>query len=152
MLGFEDSARLHGELHLEIRRGREIIGRYDDHNLIVDAGRHRMAQMAAGESTSAIAFIGVGESGEEEAAGDTGLLNQQLFPLAAKASDGTDARFDFLIGPGQGNGMSIREFGLFCADGTMFSRRVRRRKSDGEPSVIEKEDDISVQGYWVIHF
>ena len=153
MLGFEDSVTpLRGDFHLEVLRGEKVVERCEDHNLIVDSGRHRMAQMAAGESADAISFIGVGESGKEEKGEDTSLLNQQLFPLTKRASDGTDARFDFLIGPEQANGMSIREFGLFCLDGTMFSHRVRRKKSDGTPSVIEKEEDISIQGYWIIHF
>ena len=153
MLKFEDrTGPCRGEFHLSVfRRGKEIDS-YDDHNLVVDAGRHRLAQLAAGESQKAIEFIGVGSGGEDEAASDTALTDQLLLPLSAKTVAGLDARFDFAIGQEQANGLSIREFGLFCSDETMFSHRVRRKNTDGSAAVIEKQDDITIQGYWVIHF
>lgn len=153
MLKFEDKTEpCRGEFHLSVFRRDKEIDSYDDHNLVVNAGRHRLAQLATGESQSAIEFIGVGSGGKDEAAGDTALTDQLLIPLTAKTVDGLDARFDFTIGQEQANGLSIREFGLFCSDETMFSHRVRRKKSDGSAATIEKQDDITIQGYWIIHF
>lgn len=143
---FQDSTKpCRGDFHLAVYKGGEIIGRVDDHNLVVDAGRIRLAELAAGKSGSCITKIGVGSGSTAEAADDTELEEQQLFPLTSASVDGRDARFDFLIDNTQANGLKIHEFGLFCADGTMFSHRVRT-------GLIEKEDDIQIKGYWILHF
>lgn len=143
---FQDSTKpCRGDFHLAVYKGGEIIDRVDDHNLVVDAGRIRLAELAAGKSGSCITKIGVGSGSTAEAADDTELEGQQLFPLTLATVDGRDARFDFLIDNSQANGLKIHEFGLFCADGTMFSHRVRT-------GLIEKEDDIQIKGYWILHF
>lgn len=143
---FQDSTKpCKGDFHLAVYKGGEIIDRVDDHNLVVDAGRIRLAELAAGKSGSCITKIGVGSGSTAEAADDTELEGQQLFPLTLATVDGRDARFDFLIDNSQANGLKIHEFGLFCADGTMFSHRVRT-------GLIEKEDDIQIKGYWILHF
>lgn len=143
---FQDSTKpCRGDFHLAVYKGGEIIDRVDDHNLVVDAGRIRLAELAAGKSGSCITKIGVGSGSATEAADDTELEGQQLFPLTSASVDGRDARFDFLIDNTQANGLKIHEFGLFCADGTMFSHRVRT-------GLIEKEDDIQIKGYWILHF
>ncbi|MCI7055788.1 MAG: hypothetical protein MR866_02055 [Selenomonadaceae bacterium] len=143
---FQDSTKpCRGDFHLAVYKGGEIIDRVDDHNLVVDAGRIRLAELAAGKSSACITKIGVGSGSTAEAADDTELEGQQLFPLTSATVDGRDARFDFLIDNSQANGLKIHEFGLFCADGTMFSHRVRT-------GLIEKEDDIQIKGYWILHF
>ena len=143
---FQDSTKpCRGDFHLAVYKGGEIIDLVDDHNLVVDAGRIRLAELAAGKSSACITKIGVGSGSTAEAADDTELDGQQLFPLTSATVDGRDARFDFLIDNSQANGLKIHEFGLFCADGTMFSHRVRT-------GLIEKEDDIQIKGYWILHF
>lgn len=143
---FQDSTKpCKGDFHLAVYKGGKIIDRIDDHNLVVDAGRIRLAELAAGKSGSCITKIGVGSGSVQETATDTELVEQQLFPLTSASVDGRDARFDFLIDNSQANGLKIHEFGLFCADGTMFSHRVRT-------GLIEKEDDIQIKGYWILHF
>lgn len=143
---FQDSTKpCRGNFHLAVYKDGKIIDRIDDHNLVVDAGRIRLAELAAGKSSACITKIGVGSGSTAEAADDTKLEGQQLFPLTSATVDGRDARFDFLIDNTQANGLKIHEFGLFCADGTMFSHRVRT-------GLIEKEDDIQIKGYWILHF
>ena len=143
---FQDSTKpCRGDFHLAVYKDGKIIDRIDDHNLVVDAGRIRLAELAAGKSGSCITKIGVGSGSTAEAADDTELEGQQLFPLTSATVDGRDAGFDFLIDNSQANGLKIHEFGLFCADGTMFSHRVRT-------GLIEKEDDIQIKGYWILHF
>ena len=143
---FQDSTKpCRGDFHLAVYKDGKIIDRIDDHNLVVDAGRIRLAELAAGKSGSCITKIGVGSGSTAEAADDTELEGQQLFPLTSATVDGRDARFDFLIDNSQANGLKIHEYGLFCADGTMFSHRVRT-------GLIEKEDDIQIKGYWILHF
>lgn len=143
---FQDSTKpCKGDFHLAVYKDGKIIDRIDDHNLVVDAGRIRLAELAAGKSGSCITKIGVGSGSVQETATDTELVEQQLFPLTSASVDGRDARFDFLIDNSQANGLKIHEFGLFCADGKMFSHRVRT-------GLIEKEDDIQIKGYWILHF
>lgn len=153
MLKFEDWQKsVRGDFHLEVFRHGVPIDHIDDHNLVVYTGRERLAQLLCGESTKGVTQLGVGSGAATELDTDTELTEQQLFQLTGRKSDGRDARFDFEIKENEANGLAIREFGLFCEDGVMFSHRLRRRKDNGLPGVIEKEDDISIKGYWIIHF
>ena len=145
MLAFHDVQQCRGEFHIEIHRDGKVIETFGDHNLVVNSGRARLAELAAGKSDRTITQIGLGTGSATEAEEDTALENQQLFPLSAVSVEGRDARFDFVIGENDANGLAIREFGLFCSDGTMFTHRVRR-------GVIEKESDIELHGYWILHF
>lgn len=145
MLAFHDMHACSGEFHIEVRRRGKVVDEFGDHNLVVDSGRTRLAELAAGKSDRYITQIGVGSGHEAEDGGDTILENQQLFPLSSSSVDGRDARFDFVIGENDANGLAIREFGLFCSDNTMFTHRVRH-------GVIEKENDIELHGYWILHF
>ena len=146
LMGFQDTAKpCKGEFHIDVYKNGERVETFGDHNLVVEAGRIRLANLAAGTSTDYISQIGVGEGAEPEADSDTALTNQALFPLDKASVDGRDARFDFSIDNTQANGLKIHAFGLFCKDGTMFSHRVRK-------GVIEKAEDIQIKGYWILHF
>ena len=145
MLAFEDIQQCRGEYHIEIRRDGMVIEPFGDPNLVVNSGRVRLAELASGKSDRYITQIGLGTGSAAEAEEDAELENQMLFPLSAVSVDGRDARFDFVIGENDANGLAIREFGLFCSDNTMFTHRVRR-------GVIEKENDIELHGYWILHF
>lgn len=134
-----------GEVHFRVYKQGKIIDSFDDHNLVVDAGRIRLANLAAGKTTAAITHIGVGSGSTVENVADTELENQQLFPLTSIEVNGRDVQCNFFIANNQAIGLKIREFGLFCADGTMFSHRVRK-------GVIEKYEDIQIAGYWILHF
>lgn len=138
-----------GEIHLEVCRNNKIISTFNDHNLVVDAGRKRLASLAAGKVgnyvESYISHIGLGSGSNEETINDTELENQQLFPLTSIEVDGRDVKCNFFIADSEAIGLSIRELGLFCADGTMFSHRVRQ-------GVIQKYEDIELKGYWILHF
>lgn len=152
-MAFEDRpGACRGEFHIEVRRKGTLIDEFHDHNLVVDAGRTRLAELAAGKSDKFITHIGVGSGGEMEDESDTALTDQQLFEITEASVDGRDAKFEFIIGEDQANGLDIREFGLFCADGTMFSHRVRRSEETGKVSVIGKDFDIEIHGYWILHF
>ena len=134
-----------GEFHIDVFKGGRPLCSFGDHNLVVEAGRIRLAELASGLSTDYISQIGVGDGAETEKDTDTALSNQMLFPLDKASVTGRDARFDFSIDNTQANGLKIHEFGLFCKDGMMFSHRVRK-------GIIEKEDDIQIRGYWILHF
>ena len=146
LMGLQDTTKpCKGEFHIDVYRNGARVEMFGDHNLVVEAGRIRLAELAAGTSADYITQIGVGEGAETEKDTDTALTNQMLFPLDKASVTGRDARFDFSIDNTQANGLKIHEFGLFCKDGTMFSHRVRK-------GIIEKEDDIQIRGYWILHF
>ena len=146
----EDTPRLiTGEIHLEVYRDNRLIDTIDDHNLVVDAGRKRLAELAAGKvgsyAESYITHIGLGSGNTVESVNDTALVDQQLFPLSSVEVNGRDVQCNFFIANNEAVGLSIHELGLFCADGTMFSHRVRQ-------GIIEKYEDIELKGYWILHF
>ena len=147
MLQFQDAvAPCKGEFHIDVLKGGRLIDEIHDHNLVVDVGRIRLAELAAGtKANKHITQIGLGSGSETEDASDIALTNQILLPLSNVTVTGRDVRFDFFIDTDEANGLMVHEFGLFCSDGTMFSHRVRA-------GVIEKENDIQLKGYWILHF
>ena len=152
-IAFEDTPKVcRGEFCIEVRRNGQIVDEYSDHNLVVNVGRERLANLAAGLSDKYITQIGVGTGTNIEDEDDTELEEQALFPLSNVSVDGRDAKFEFIIGESDANGMAITEFGLFCADDTMFSHRVRRNEDTGKIGVIDKMDDLELRGYWILHF
>jgi hypothetical protein len=54
-------------------------------------------------------------------------------------------QFSWNLATSEDNGQAILEFGLICADGTLFARRTRTNP-------IYKESDISLLGTWTIIF
>ena len=132
-----------GRITLQVYRSGKLTKTFTEHNMIVDAGKKRMAELIAGVSTAAIKYIGLGSGDSAAATTDTGLQEQQLYPVTQTTITGTTARFDFFIAVDQANGLTIHEFGLFCADESMFSHRVREGK-------IVKEADMELRGYWEI--
>ena len=138
-----------GEIYLKICRNNEVISEYKDTNLVVDVGRKRLAELAAGKvgnyTESYITHIGLGSGSTTETVNDTALENQQLFPLTSVEVNGRDVQCNFFIADNEATGLSIHELGLFCTDGTMFSHRVRQ-------GVIQKYEDIELKGYWILHF
>ncbi|MBQ8699524.1 MAG: hypothetical protein IJ521_11100 [Schwartzia sp.] len=152
-LMFEDTPMAcRGEFHIEVWRKGKPVSELHDHNLVVNVGRERLARLAAGLSRNHITQIGVGTGTTIEEETDTKLQEQQLFPLSGVSVDGRDAKFEFIIGENEANGLSITEFGLFCADDAMFSHRVRRDEDTGKIGVIDKMSDIELRGYWLLHF
>ena len=152
MLKFDEALRdIKGDFAIKVFKAGKLIDEFADHNLIVNSGRVRLAELASGKSNKFITQIGVGTGRAEEAEDDESLENQVLFDLTSSSTDGRDAIFNFVIKPEDANGLRITEFALFCADDVMFSHRVRR-SSSGEVRAIEKENDIQIEGCWVIHF
>lgn len=134
-----------GAICFDVVKNGEVIKHYKDHNLIVTLGRQRMAELLAGISTSYVTQVGVGTNNTAATIDDTGLTDAVLTPVTSATADGKVARFNFFIDTKTANGLKICEFGLFCADGTMFSHRTRT-------GIIEKANDIEINGYWEIRF
>ena len=164
MLKFEEGCSVAGQLFFIARRNGQIVEEYRENNMIMTQGRVSVARLFAGLEGGAGKFIGVGSGDAEPNPEQTGLSNQylvqankisfvnpqvdnEIMSWVESATPTPNVRFDFVIGQGDANGLGIREFGLFSADGTMFARRVR---SGGKP--IEKDTDLTIEGYWIIRF
>lgn len=146
-MGMKERDRLdhmRGAVVLKIYRNGILEEEDSDHNLIVTAGRSKLAKLLGGGYTGAINRVGVGTGSTPAADGDKGLTNAVYIPISSTEYGEAKVRFNFVIGSSDANGMDIVELGLFFADGTIFSRRVRK-------SVIGKEDDLQIAGYWEIY-
>lgn len=140
----DTAPRLRGAVELKIYK-KGVLKEVDrDHNLIVMAGRSKLAKLLGGGYAGHINRVGVGTGSTPAADGDTGLTDTVYIPISSVAYDAGKVRFNFTIGTEQANGLTIHELGLFFEDGTIFSRRVRK-------SVIGKENDIQITGYWEIY-
>lgn len=140
----DKSNELRGNVHLEIKKNGHLIKVEDDHNLIVTAGRAKLARLLGGGYNGRISKIGIGEGTNATTESDTNLTNAVLVDITSVDYEGTSVKFNFSIGTSVGNGLNVTEFGLFFADNTMFSRRIRQR-------IIDKESDIEIAGYWEIY-
>ena len=136
---------MRGSVELKIYRNGVLEEIEREHNLIVTAGRSKLAKLLGGGYAGGINRVGVGTGSTPAADTDTGLTSPVYIPIKSVEYSTAKVRFNFVIGTSDANGVNIRELGLFFADNTMFSRRVRK-------SVIGKEADLQITGYWEIYF
>ncbi len=134
-----------GTLQYTVYKNGVAIEHVEEHNLVVDGGRHRLAQLVAGDSTYGVERIGVGTGIDAEFHTDTALTNQLTFPVTGHTVDAGDAIFSWRLSENDANGMEIHEFGLFDTYSTMLTHQVRSRS-------IGKEADIVIQGTYTLHF
>ena len=136
-----------GEIHIEVIHvesgTRETI---DIENLVVDGGKRNLARLFAGEPGLHATHVGFGSSSIPAEPGDAALTDSVVVLITAVSfPEPTTVRFDFELGQTIGNGLNIKEFGLLCADGTLFARRTR-------PEGLAKTSQDIIRGYWQIHF
>ena len=135
---------MRGSVELKIYRNGVLEEIEREHNLIVTAGRSKLAKLLGGGYAGGINRVGVGTGSTPAADTDTGLTSPVYIPVKSVEYSTAKVRFNFVIGTSDANGVNIRELGLFFADNTMFSRRVRK-------SVIGKEADLQITGYWELY-
>jgi hypothetical protein len=148
---FNDRQEIWGILKYKVYRHqgeeRELIDEFEDHNLIVNGARDQMARLIAGNFTNrSVTKISFGTSGTEPAVADTAITNaftKDVTGYAYPAMGQVTISWNLLTS--EDNGQAIMEFGLVCADNTLFSRRVRANP-------IYKASDISIEGQWIIIF
>ena len=124
---FEDTTPLRGEFVLSIRRNGVEVESYADRNMIMSSARDALARLLGGDgSGKMITHIGVGTDGNGPEPGDTALTSAYKKRLSGHSYPSTGrVAFSFTIGKAEANGKKIREFGLLCSDGTLFSRKTR---------------------------
>jgi hypothetical protein len=147
----QDRKELRGILEYKVYRhrgkARELIEDAKGENLIVNGARNQMARLIAGDFTNRnITKIAFGTSGAAPTVDDADLANafiKNVSGFTYPAMGQVTIAWNLLTS--EDNGQAIMEFGLVCADGTLFSRRIRENP-------IYKESDISIEGLWTIIF
>mgnify|MGYP003609472642 FL=1 len=141
-----DTQPLAGEFRLAIYRAGQLVEEFVEPNLIVNGAKDQLARLVGGAGTGRhITHIGFGIGTTAAAPTNTGLSGAYWKPVTAVSYPDTGrVAFDWTLSTADANGMAITEFGLRCADGTLFARKVR--------AAIHKSDDLSLTGTWTIIF
>ena len=125
----------------------KILDIYEKHNLVVDVGRTALAELLGGlnQSDKKVTQGGFGTSDTAPLPGNTSLttefkkvLDGVSYPATAKVS------FEYSLSTLEYNGNTIKEFGLFTFDDTLFARLTH-------PG-IAKTSVIGLTVEWVITF
>lgn len=147
-----------GQLHFNVYRCGKLYACETITNLIVTQGRNNLAKLLGGQTGMHVTHVGIGTGIDMAVSTDTALTGATKVPItetrvgsnlmAADKTTFDDARivqFHFRIGLEIGNGMAIGEYGLYCANNTLFSHIVRS-------SVFTKTPIDAIEGYWQIQF
>ena len=142
----DDIPRCGGRLKIEGWRDGRLAFIVRDENLIVDGAKDQLARLIGGDGGGRhITQIGFGVGTAAAQPGDTALTGAYVKTIGSVGyPTAGQARFDWSLSTAECNGMAITEFGLICADGTLFSRKQR--------APIQKEADLSLTGSWTIIF
>jgi len=135
-----------GEVLLQIwNKDGELIDEINGENLVVNVGKQSLALLLGdADPDKRVSQIGFGTSGTATAGGDTSLQSAFIKALDGVSYSGTSTIFEYALELNEYNGNTIREFGLFTQDSTLFSRIIR--------NPIEKTNQIRLTGTWKITF
>ncbi|MEW5790047.1 MAG: hypothetical protein ACOY4L_09190 [Pseudomonadota bacterium] len=146
-MNMTDTTALRGTFVCELRRADgALIERIEEANLIVDGAKDQLARLVGGSVEGRhITQIGFGVGTAAAAPGNTGLTGAFWKPVTSVSYPAAgQVAFAWSLSTAEANGLAITEFGLRCADGTLFARKVR--------APIHKSDDLSLTGTWTILF
>lgn len=145
-MNLNDTIPLRGDFHLELFRGGKLIETIDEPNLIVSLARSQLAHLIAGDGANRhINHIGFGIGTGAASPNNTGLTGAFFKPVTGVSyPEVGKAEFSWSLSTAEANGLAITEFGLRCADNTLFARKVR--------AAIQKDADLSLSGTWTIIF
>jgi len=145
-MNFKDTQPMRGFFQLEAWRDGELVLLVDDWNLIVNNAKAQLANLIGGNGVNRqITQIGFGTGVSAPSPDNTALAAGAFWkPVTAVAYPATGQAFSWSLSTAEANGLAITEFGLRCADGALFSRKVR--------NPINKASDLSLTGTWTIIF
>lgn len=143
---FKDEQPMKGLFYFEAWRNGVLVDGGEELNLIVNGAKNQLARLVGGSGANRqITQIGFGIGTVAASPGNAALTSAYIkavtsveYPAAGQV------RFNWNLSTAEANGKAITEFGLVCADGTLFSRKVR--------APIQKESDLSLSGAWTIIF
>jgi hypothetical protein len=124
-----------------------LIERYSDHNLIVNGAKDAVVNLLAGASTGKnITRIAFGTNGSLATPNDTVITSPYIKNIANISYPAYgQIQFDWNLLVTEANDKDIFEFGLLCADGTLYARKVRKK-------ALSKDSDFALEGEWIIKF
>jgi hypothetical protein len=136
-----------GRFVLNVFKHGQLIERFEEDNLVVDASKQPLAKLLGGSVTNqSVTQIAFGTNGTAPANSNTAItspytkgFDSVTYPASNQVS------FNFSLGSTEDNGVAIIEFGLLTAAGALFARKVRS-------SALNKDTDISFTGSWIISF
>jgi hypothetical protein len=138
-------AELRGEFWMKVYRKGRLIEEYEDRNIIVDGARSAIARLisgdGAGKNINRIAFGTSNAAPSPDNTAITGAFAKNFIGYSYPMTGQVLFSWDLLTT--EANGKGILEFGLLCADGTLFARKTRTKP-------LEKDSDISIEGQWLI--
>jgi hypothetical protein len=144
---FEDRIGMRGIFTFRIYRQGRLIKTYQDKNMITDGAREVAARLVSGAGTGkTITHIAFGTGGSPAQPSDmviTGAYTKAIESVSYPALG--QVQFNWNLLTTEANGMDIFEFGLICADGTLYARKVRDR-------AFPKGSDFALEGEWIIIF
>jgi hypothetical protein len=124
----------------------KLLETYIDNNLIVNGGRDAIVDLiGSGDADKVVNTISFGTNGAAPVLTDTtitGAFDKAVNAVAYPATG--QVRFDWSLELVENNGVTIREYGLKCDDGTLFARKTR--------ADIAKNNTVRLEGTWTIIF
>jgi hypothetical protein len=143
-----------GHLSLKIYKSDKLINTIEGENLIVGEGSDLLGNgLITNVANDLVQTFGVGTGTAAPAAGDTRSTFTNIFTKSTATesySSGTKRlTYTFTLEAGEYNGNIIKEFGLFSNGPGGSEKLLARRVISGS---IDKQNDIRVEGTWVIQF
>jgi len=137
-----DKVGIKGIFELTVYKNGQPVEKYKDENMIMNIAKEALAKLIGGDgSGKTITKIGFGTNGSGPTPADTTYIKNITSKTYPQVNQ---VKFTWSLATSEANGKSIREFGLICSDNTLFARKTR--------GVIEKSNDISLEGSWTIIF
>lgn len=134
-----------GMFHVDvIDAGGNIIETYEEKNLVVTLGKTNITKLLGGDAAGKkISKIAIGTSNTAPAITDTALTGMFSKDIAGVTyPDGNSVLFSWTLETTEGNGITIREFGLLNDSGVLCARKVR--------TDIVKTSAVKLVGSWKI--
>ena len=143
----KDTSQIEGIFRMRVidRQGK-IIQEIEEKNLVVNGGRNSTAALLGGNGANKqVTQIAFGTSATLPSLPDSDLTGKFIKAITTATYPQTGAvQFEWVLDYLEANGLAIREFGLFSADNTLFSRKTR--------DLISKTSYIRLEGTWTIQF
>lgn len=138
-----DTLKPSGELTIKAYQSGKLVWEHTDHNLIVNGGYEALLLGLAGEPNKSISKVQIGTDGTTPSVGDDVIVGPIDLPITGYSVANRVLTINFEMGALVGNGVIFREYGLICADNTLFSRRV--------VPAFTKIQDLTLEGIWKIN-
>jgi hypothetical protein len=125
-------------------RSEKVIETYSEKNLVVTLGKTNITKLLGGDAAGKkISQIAIGTGNIPAALTDTTLTGMFSKSISgATYPDSNSVLFTWSLEASEGNGMTIREFGLLNDNGVLCARKVR--------TDIVKTSDVRLVGSWKI--